>query len=117
MRRSAVPNAAAAAQADPPPGVGDADANASRTSLNGRSAKEATNHLPHRIGSDTVNGHALLPPMFAAENADRAAGKAEERGEIADEFVVRRALDRRRGQTHEDGGITLAVGGGFGRAG
>src|SRR5580765_7252260 len=109
MRRSAVPNAPAAAQADPPPGVGDADANASRTSLSGRSAKEATNQLPYGIGSDAVNGHALLPSMFAAENADRAAGKPEERGEIADEFVVRGALDRRRGETHEDGVITLAV--------
>ena len=36
-----------AAHADPPPGVGDADANASRTSLSGLSAKEATNQFSH----------------------------------------------------------------------
>src|SRR6267142_2034724 len=45
MRRRAVPNAPAAAQADPPPGVGDADANASRTSLSGLSANEATGRV------------------------------------------------------------------------
>src|SRR5437763_9275571 len=50
MRRRAVPNAPAAAQADPPPGVGDADANASRTSRSGLSANEATGRVGGLVG-------------------------------------------------------------------
>ena len=73
--------------------------------------------LAHRLGCHAGERKTFSPSTLAADDADRAAGQAEEGREVVDERLVGGAVDRCRRQPHHDRVVAHAAELGFSCAG